>query len=694
MSLSSYLKRQSRVFRRNSTLSGLGSITEEESSSSSSNELDTKPKKKNSTKAKRRLGVSDLTIPHSSPLFTAVQGSPDQPQFDLDLDEEWRLRVDDDETTFFDFPRPPAPVPFSDSSSSSGSSSGSASPVSSGMPTTPTPSPVADESYFSGKLVRCKTIKPLTINKRSVSPLPLAPSSSSSPPSSIASSPSSSISKEADDELESDDEFYTAHASGYITLCPPLPPSFPAMPYTPAASTSTARAIRRESAVIPLPPILTSSSSSSSLSTILPSPKSSLYASPRPPPRTPVPTDALSGDYSGYAYEFEGASPTSAFSSRPSPMPSPTPSTSTSQTARLASLLSPPPSRQPAVPSDVEDDDDAWVEEGSSHSHSHSDFDFNDDLEYLEPRVIYGDDEFDDIALSPCPQSRSCSGASGVGIAGGVEGRAKRMSIYRDNLNVDELPLPPYRGWHHPASTSPAAPTPVLRSRWSSSTLSSVRSAHARSPTSPLAKGFALRRYFHGASSSSPKAKRREQAKKMKTKPKPMGSATILSPTSSKKSGSKKRLTVEDVLIIRPQPELPALASACLTPASAQWATYPSTPSPSPKKQPFLSLAPAPSNAHLRSVSASSSAPGERETALYTAYRTQRSPRRRASNASCRSAGTESSGWSYSTSSSSSSSASPSPSPRRAGSDSGCSDVSEGGEGLRRKPIPVEMFIR
>ncbi|KAJ7908671.1 hypothetical protein B0H13DRAFT_2016199 [Mycena leptocephala] len=707
MSLSSYIKRQSRVIRRSTV--GLSSILEEPSSvpENSSTKSTEKKAKKNSMKAKRRLGVSDLSIPHTSPLFTAVQG--------LD-DADWRLRLPaalledtTEEDATFDFPRPPLPIfespnsyesESSGSESGEGSRSGSESPMSSGMPTTPTPSPTT-ETYVATELqaqcvIRCKSIKPLTITKRSVSPIPPVPSSSTAPSSS-----------EDNEVWQDDDEYYAAHASGFITLAPPLPPSFPcssALPATPA--TSTARAARRESAIIPAstaaplrpsqqldpaytshrasvrlsraisiptrapppPPIITSGSHSRSGSSIA---KQHLTpeAHSRPPPRTPIPMDALStpwsGDYTAYAPLFTPSVTSSSSSSAASG--------SSSSSERLAALLSPPVHRFPAetqgVPYDVaeEDGDDDWEE------------------------CTY---EYDEVPLSPL-------------VASAPSPDSGNLSPFADDLETEEraegekwmfppspLPAPaPYTGWHprprasqlklavEPLLTAarspspshspslcvtstspphqeraPAPQTPVLRSRWSSSTLSSMHSAHARSPASPKTFSFA-RRYFPKAKSPSPS----KSAAYPRAHPKPMGTATVVNP---KKRKGGKRLTVDDVLIIgRPPaptsvPPLSLGAAAPVTPAtpysaSAQWAAYPASPAPC-------------------AMDANTPSP-----ALYAAYTTQRGPRRRASTASSRSA------WSYSSSSPSAS----------GGSDSGHSDTSTG-SGLRRKPIPVEMFLR
>ncbi|KAF7348676.1 hypothetical protein MVEN_01386400 [Mycena venus] len=742
MSLSSYIKRQSRVIRRSTVVSsaGLCSILEEPTESITTE----KKPKKNSMKAKRRLGVSDLSIPHTSPLFTAVQG--------LDDNSEWRLRLpevlleDGADDTTFDFPRPPIPIfgsPHSDelesessgSEGSEGSRSGSESPMSSGMPTTPTPSPTA-ESYVAAEaelrgqcVIRCKSIKPLIITKRSVSPIPPPVPSSSTLP--AASSSASRVADEYredndNDAWQDDDEYYAAHASGFITLAPPLPPSFPsssaaALPATPAAS--TARAVRRESAIIPAsttvstrpsvqldpsyapqrasvrlsrtitiptrapppPPIITtgchSRSGSSSQLPKSPNPSPTTRETrgrTRPPPKTPVPMDALStpwsGDYTAYAPLFT-----------PSPSAD---SSSSSTSSRLDALLSPPaPRRFPAeaqgVPSDVDADDDGEWEE-CTYDEFGSGFDDvplsplvasapSPDTEEVSPVLAVERNEAeagDKWTFPPSPLPRPFP----------IHGLAPPPRAPRNSGSLSSRSSPP-RAHLRPVliilhrayrNAPPPRRPPVLRSRWSSSTLSSIHSAHARSPASPKTFSFA-RRYFnpHSKVAKSPRTK---------AYPKPMGSATVLSPPKKRKGG--KRLTVEDVLIVgRPPAPAPtdvlaappppttttkpfsfsALSPASATPATpysttAQWAAYPASPVPAPPLQ-----SPSP--------------------ALYAAYTTQRSPRRRASNAST-------SAWSYS---SRSSEASP-PGSTCGGSDSGHSDTSTG-SGLRRKPIPLEIFF-
>ncbi|KAJ7670693.1 hypothetical protein DFH06DRAFT_1320618 [Mycena polygramma] len=748
--VSSYIRRQSRAIRKNTvvTTAGLDSILEEP-------EITEKKSKKNSMKARRRLGVSDLAIPRSSPLFTAVQG--------LD-DAEWRLRLpmeDTKEDATFDFPRPPLPVfePISDESESSGSesgegsSSGSESPMS-GMPTTPT----AESYELRGQcVIRCRSIKPLTINKRSVSPIPPVPSL-----------PLCESAAEGQDVWQDDDEYYTTEASSYITLTAPLPPSFPALP---APTASTARAARRESAIIspasirpssqldaahrasvrlsrpiniptrapPPPPIITSHSHSHSRS-----PTSSILTSasspPRPPPRTPVPTDAL-GDDADYVYAPPLVSRT----------PSPS-SSNSSSSARLAALLSPPTQRFPgdAVPCDVASADE---DEGDGEW---EDLEIQYDDVPLSPLVasapVVDEDVFGEQApLSPqtpyppalrsrwsvstrapptpftpglespttpyTPALRSRWSASTRAPATpytphtpfspcAPETSSTSYAPYNPDTPEDTPESPLRSRWS--ASTTGAPPTPgpahVLRSRWSSSTLSSVRSAHAhglRSPASPKTFAFA-RRYFprspvkSSSTSTHTSSAKATSASKSKPMPKAMGTTPI--PRARPGRKNKKKLTVADVIvphvIVGRPPSASVLASACTSPdvfatpapwtpmppmppysASGQWAGYPASPPLASKSKIGTGMG------------ANASGPSAPSAALYAAYTTQRSPRRRVSTAS------NASGWSYSSSSPSHGSE---PGHSSHGSESGHSECSAGsvGSALRRKPIPVEMFLR
>ncbi|KAF7348704.1 Vacuolar DHA amino acid exporter [Mycena venus] len=684
MSFSSYIKRQSRVLRKNTVASsaGLSSILEEPTDTITTE----KKPKKNSMKARRRLGVSNLSIPHTSPLFTAVQA----------LDDSERIA------------RPPIPVfessdelesSGSDSSGEGSSRSGSESP----MPTTPSPTKETYAVAAGQCIIRCKSIKPLTLTKRSVSPIPPMPIHSLSEPS----SPEPATDDEDATAWQDDDEYYATHASGFITLAPPLPPSFPtstsaALPRRESATILTSstrpsaphrasvrlsRAITIPTRAPPPPPILTSSplnsrSVSPASRTIVIS--TSPSTSPRPPPRTPVPTDAVAvartDDYS----------------------------------SSLAALLSPPPLPHMQVerfPADVDvDEAGEWEDLDLECSFDADDLDFEDvplspsplgtsasgkrvdDLEKNE--ILVEDEDWGSLPSplsAPAPQTpasalRSRWSASTAPMtpapttAPETPALRSRWSAStsaalsprpEDSYSTPE-PAPETPALRSRWSASTAPGTPALRSRWSSSTLSSIHSSHSRA-RSPASKTF--RRYFPisipmpKTPTKSPKAPRPAAAapahpKRPRPRPTPMGSATVLRPRKQRK------LTVDDVnvLIVGRPPSTSVLASACASPdvfgpssnssfslppppATPQWAAYPSSP-----------------------------AIGAPSPALYAAYTTQRSPRRRVSNAS------NVSGWSGSAYASSAVSGSGS-------SESGHSDASTG-SGLRRKPIPVEMFLR
>ncbi|KAJ7679702.1 hypothetical protein B0H14DRAFT_3177580 [Mycena olivaceomarginata] len=577
----SSFKHQSRVIRR-STLSGLTSILEEEPAP----ELT----KNNSMKAKRRHGVSDLAIPRTSPLFTAVQRTPC-----LDSD--------------YECPRPSPPLPRCDSpsSESEGSRSGSASPsvkraahdahalahrgelrrrggaqgagghslqnhqaardrqARPCRPSRPRPRPprratTSRRSSRGRRSFGAKPSKPLAIVKRAVSPIP-------PPPQPVASTstlpPADECEEEDDDAWQDDDEYYAAHAGSFITLAPPLPPVLPCLPLL-RVVVHVCRAAPR---VCCYPDSLERCA---------------------PPPKTPLPTDALStpwsGDWTAYA-PFGTPSPSSQHSHS-----SDSNSACSSSSERLAALLSPSPAsssgpqrRFPAetqgVPSDVSSSSE-WEEE---------------DEAWEACAVSYGD-AYEDVPLSPL-------------VAPPVPPRL--------------LPTQPRNEASSSANKNPnnarCAP------RWSSSTLSSVHSAHAHGRRSPgvasSPKTFAFARAAGGAASPSAS----------KLKPKPMGSATVLNTPSPKRGKGRggKRLTVEDVLVISP----------------ASPAPVPATPTPTP-------------------------------TCGATAPRQRWSYSSRASSSRAAPSGSESSDSGHSDS------------------DDCGSECSGGSEGMRRKPIPVGLFLR
>ncbi|KAJ7683410.1 hypothetical protein B0H17DRAFT_1074117 [Mycena rosella] len=406
MSLSSNIHRQS---QKNAGF--MNAIAEEAAHAQSHQNRST-----GSVKAKRRLGVSDLRIPRTSQFFLSSDPA------------DWRLTLPGSPDTF-DFPRPP---PFDDDStaSGSGSSSSSTSGSDSSAPTTPAASPT---SATHSCVARCKTIKPLTIVKRAVSPLP-----------------SSQVA------LEDDDEFYAAHARAFITLSPRLPPSFPTSPVTSRA--------RRESLVLPAaPPASVRLSRTSSIRARTPPPPppriitscagspASGHAEPatprqpaRPPPRTPLPTDALSGDYGAYA-------PLLSALSLSGPAPAPLPS------------RSPSPRSSTPVPQDVRASGKDWARDEWFLTSP------CDEEAPLSPL----------IAPAPCPSAPPSP-----------------ISEYDDAPSPIEYALPDSDTESAHACTPPTPPPKEQsgpRSRWSFS------SEHVHSPAP---SGFALRRYFRSPSPS------------------------------------------------------------------------------------------------------------------------------------------------------------------------------------------------
>ncbi|KAJ7306156.1 hypothetical protein DFH08DRAFT_1088959 [Mycena albidolilacea] len=691
-SLSSYIKRQSRVIRRSTLSTGLTSILEDEPALEFT--------KNNSTKAERRHGVSDLAIPHTSPLFTAVQRTPC-----LDSD--------------YECPRPCPPLPRCDSpsSESEGSRSGSASPVSSGLPTTPTPSPTAEGYDVAAELkgqavIRCKTIKPLAIVKRAVSPVP-----PQQPVASTSALPLNSSEAECQldqDAWQDDDEYCAAHAGSFITLAPPLPPSFPAPPsceFLPmSAALPSSRALRRESAIIPTPlicrspavrasiptrvppspPIVTSSAHCRSYTlAVTPTSPALSRSRTRAPPKTPLQTDALStpwsGDWTAYA-PFGTPSPSSQHSYDLS-------SACSSSSERLATLLSPSPQRRfPAetqgVPSDVsssewEEEEEAWEACAVSYGDAYEDVPLSPLLACVpsspssssSPLSPSPTEEKWSFPVSPLPRPNPAFAASApvaglgpgrytgwhphpparVAVEAGVGGGAPfpfpfpscipgpfplfPLSLLRPGTRT--AAAVPARTRTRDVSSSRGAPLALVLLHTGPPPHSSVHSAHAHGVTSPKTFAFVraagVRRYMHfpkspSASKSSPSfAKGCGQ----KTKPKPMGSASVLSTTKRGKGKGGKRVTVEDVCVISPAP-------APAPPASTSPAPFPATPTPT--------------------------------------YRAS-TPHQR---------------WLYS-SRASSSRASSSESESDSGhsdSDDCGSECSEGSIGMRRKPIPVGLFLR
>ncbi|KAJ7636704.1 hypothetical protein FB45DRAFT_1024805 [Roridomyces roridus] len=480
-----------------------------------------------------------------------------------------------------------------------------------------------------------------------------------------------------------DDDFYAVHAAGFLTLAEPsspassilspttrdsaiLPESLLIRPceqldpaYTPGRP-SLYRSVRLPSRAPPPPPIVTA-------------PNFCYPTTLRPLPRTRIPSDVTVSDFG-------------------------TPSSSASGSS-LDALLSPPPPHFPSesqgIPSDVsyeEDNEGDW-----------------EDQDDQDCEVAY-----DEIPLSPIPGLITPSPVITLSLS----------AVSEEEEEQSAFPVSPFsESEPSPSSSSPAPsdpwaftqtpssphvppcdpnhlfpPSPELRSRWSSSTLSSMHSAHAT--TSPKTFSFArARRYL-----PSPKSPLSPSSSSPSSSPSPPKRSARVGGMMSKRGKPKlKPLTVADVRVVRPdaavavpEPE-DVFASVPLTPAPVHSVSF-ALPPPPPVTSPYSATAqyavypPPPSTSSPFSSSASSSPPSSASAyyaytpstpspALAKAYITQRSPRRRraASNLSLAPV----SAWSSSGSSS-------------AGSDAGseCSSVASAASGLRRKPIPVEMFLR
>ncbi|CAK5275243.1 unnamed protein product [Mycena citricolor] len=575
-------RRQSRVTRRN-TINNLTSIIEEDEFGVISTAA---APKKNSLKARRRLGVSDLRIP-------ASLASPEKKRFSLPP----RARV-----PLF------AQCPTSDSDDEedygtpcvSGSSSDSSSP------STPSHSPTS--ASFPAPPLSLKSIRPLTIVKRPVSPICFAEGEEEQ----------QEAGWQDEEETESDNEYYAQHASGLVTLRPEA--AYILLP-------------RRESMIIPMPNRL-SLNLPSSMGGFVPRNRSASEKSEvdvpvpnfsrpnlrvslvRPPPRSPVPMDA--GDCADEYVVY-------------TPSPSPSSSSSTSSSS-LAALLSPsgfPPESQ-GLPSDVDANDDEWEE--------------------CDIEVMY-----DEIPLSPQ--------------AGSSEPASPHISTVIQQEKSTPPPIPP-KSAHVELLTR--STTPQLKSRWSSSTLSSINSAQD-APSPKTFNSFASRYFPSSTSSHSSSKKSAHQSPKS-----PL--SVSFSPKNLKRKTAKRRITAADVVIVRPATSgslMAAVSSTATATATSpvspngQWASYPT----SPKLPPVIRPAPTKEYKEFKDVPLS--------PALVTAYTTQRSPRRRTSNASA---------WSFGHPRSASSSGCSSSGMSDCGSEITSSSTSS--SGLRRKPIPVEMFLR
>ncbi|KAG6873629.1 hypothetical protein C0995_013560 [Termitomyces sp. Mi166 len=409
----------------------------------------------------------------------------------------------------FRFPHPPISPSFdhyctgSESPTPSMSScSSTTSPETQSPPLPRTPSSSDDEFYHDFPTPsfnpRPVIIKPLVITKHNRpavshgSRTSISPSLSKIPPKCPLPPPPMS---EDDSDSESDSEWYSRELSKTVTLCSPTLPNWPSKvrpdsvfisgnpsssPIPPTPTTPTRglpsaqldpsfprRHIRVSIPNYPPPPVPTSSKSAKTSR-----PRSNLLIvtppCPRPPPRSSIPADCVLVDDT-FTFSDDDASVFSLSLYDNSPLPSArhdSPKSAHSQQSFQSPRLSPFPPSFPSTPSSafpsaVEDEFDFPVE----------DIQFN--IESDHPVILPLD-----LPTSP------------FDFEADLTSRFEQLRNVSDGTSLD--------------------PTGVdsreLRSRWSSSTLGSVREEHPRRS----AIGLALRAYF--GSSPSAKSKTRNSS--------------------------------------------------------------------------------------------------------------------------------------------------------------------------------------
>ncbi|KDR76499.1 hypothetical protein GALMADRAFT_225553 [Galerina marginata CBS 339.88] len=565
-------------------------------------------------KAKRRhANVSDIRIARNvatdddndlSPLHDILLSAPRAaPRPPSDSPDSFKLTFTD---VSFKFPHPPTPSPsslrhYDRSECGSPTSSYSSSPCSQsgGMPLTPSTSD--DESSNPAFNPRRAAIQPLVITKhnpRSSSPFdeisslspsllqPFKNSSENSAPFSPLTSAFLGDASSEDSDSESDSEWYTREFSKILTLCSPIPPSFPLQHARPDSMSIPAEALspqpaslsrRRVSRQFPSPPTSTSPSPSGQLDPAFPSKRASKTRSiPKypPPPVPPIPAHFRS-------------------SQRSSPSPSPNYLSQEQEHRR------PPP--RFSVPADcdfeldeADDADDsssafsfsmyeidldhgvARQEEegpespGSAYSQPSFDDEVAFDLEYalkfplslptspidleadinlgleqlwtMKEEPENGEQEFtfeESEIQSPCKEEEPA--------------QPQQEQPQQQQVIVNDL-FSPLRSTSSPApSSTPSsfsypspAPSPSsssehqspymnedrhLKSKWSTSTLGSVREEHERRGASSK-----LRLYFGGQSSPAKRASASQSAKKEKVPSTPTSPFSLISPRKTSTS--------------------------------------------------------------------------------------------------------------------------------------------------------------
>ncbi|KAF8970343.1 hypothetical protein BDZ97DRAFT_1753952 [Flammula alnicola] len=569
-------------------------------------------------KARRRhANVSDIRIARDVPvhddndlsplhdnLLSAPRAAP-RPPTDASPEQSpdsFRLTFTD---VSFKFPHPPTPTPSSlgyydswDCESPARSvSSLSSSPCSQngGMPLTPSTSD--DESSFPSRTLTPHhiEIQPLVItkhNQRPCSPfneISISPAQEQPLKTQPNTLPSPLAGESYDSDSESDSEWYTREFSKILTLCSPIPPSFPLQnPSRPESMSIPAGAIspipssrRRVSNVFPPAP----TSSSPSRRDSVPRPSGQLdpdFPSRRatktrsipkypPPPVPPIPA------------HFRASSVASTGSSASSPSSSPSPVPTCSKTLPHAAPRPPPRFSVPAdcvFDLDVEHDADA-DDSSSAFSFSMYEIDLGDgDFErsrsesprsaYSQPSFRISDDDNDDddeeeffersvtfdldcsmmlpLSLPATPIDLEADIALGLeklrsedSEDSGAEEKEEEVEEKKEQVQqvVQQPPRPqqptqlqevvndvfsplspsfssspsPSPSYYHAYPSPSDSPSPlhsgiyneerVLKSKWSSSTLGSIREEHERRGASAK-----LRLYFGGGGGGQSPSKR------------------------------------------------------------------------------------------------------------------------------------------------------------------------------------------
>ncbi|TFK20384.1 hypothetical protein FA15DRAFT_625481 [Coprinopsis marcescibilis] len=483
--------------------------------------------------------------------------------------------------TAYTFPHPPIPTPssrriesFCSSPTFSGSSCSGSSPSSNSAGLPPTPSSSDDEFFqlpsprFNPRRAAISQISPLVIRKHTPSIVPVIEmatsefqdvfmSSEKTDYQSFSLSPyiyeSSDDCYEAESEAESDSEWYSNELSKVVTLAAPLSSSQNARPDSMLQLQPTSAASKRESMVLPV------AYSSNQLDPVLPSKKRVSRRSliPKYPP-PPVPTSPKPKHLRSLsnipADPFSPSDSYMSFSQMMARSPAPSPSR--------------PPPRN-SVPADFAFDDDTNSDfsfalyevdidgplpriatpvssaySQSSFALSESDFgspldqaEFDLDCEY--PMML-------PLSLPGTPVDLEADIVQELRMRGMASPVASPLPVVPEEreLGIEERPRTPVQlhddAWsfstRSPAPSSASSPyreERVLKSKWSSSTLASVREEHERRSSTNK-----LRSYFGASPTKKGRTSPSAAAANVASKKLP---ATPLSPMAFITAGKKKR---------------------------------------------------------------------------------------------------------------------------------------------------------